>query len=145
LSIGRSPDPHTTQPFNAETGSNLDRNEPFLQMMLRLAKERCPPAVLSLSYADNEDSWRKVTAHRVNTEFMKAGVRGISVIVAAGDGGTGGAWQEDCKSHPVVPSFPGTSPWVTTVGATMMTGKLGTSSQKEVAAALSSGGFSKCE
>jgi tripeptidyl-peptidase-1 len=61
---GRSSDKPTSQP-------NHDQNEPLLQWLINLSKTRCPPAVFSVSYADNEDSWSEDLATRVNHEFKK--------------------------------------------------------------------------
>ncbi|KAH9159722.1 subtilisin-like protein [Lactarius sanguifluus] len=69
--------------------------------------------------------------------FGQLGARGISVLFASGDSGVGGG---DCKKNDgseVVqfqPIFPATCPWITSVGGTMK--------RPEVAAPLSSGGFS---
>ena len=63
-------------------------------------------------------------------EFQKAGVRGISLLFASGDGGA--ACDTHNKYHP---NWPASSPYVTAVGGT-------TSSNPEVAVGLSSGGFS---
>eukprot|EP00935_MAST-01C_sp_MAST-1C-sp1_P001450 g1450.t1 len=106
---GHSPDPLTTQPNN-------EANEPFLDWLIALSEMECPPAVNSISYADNEDSVSLSYALRVNSEFKKGGVRGITYLFASGDDGVGGAWAEPCKRYN--PSFPATSPWVLAVGAT---------------------------
>ena len=51
--------------------------------------------------------------HRVNIEFMKLGVRGVSVITSSGDDGAG------CiNKTKFVPHFPTSSPYVTSVGGT---------------------------
>ena len=108
---GHSPDPFTTQ-------SNGEANEPWVKFMRQLAAAKCVPAVLSISYADNENSCTKPWAQRGNIEFMKAGVRGVSIFVASGDGGVGGAWREPCKGR-LLATWPAGSPYVTAVGATM--------------------------
>lgn len=63
---------------------------------------------------------------------------------ASGDLGVGGAWKEDCGGK-FDPSFPGTSPWVLCVGATIIDKTSGPSDsfpKLETGASLSSGGFS---
>lgn len=138
---GRSPDPVTTQ-------DDGDHNEPFVAFALQVAKSRCPPAVFSISYTDEEDSATRRYATRFATEMAKAGARGISVLVASGDNGSGGAWRENCHGK-FQPSFPSTVPWITAVGGT----SVGQSwpgrhagfthaRYEEVAHAQSSGGFS---
>lgn len=55
-------------------------------------------------------------AHRVNIEFMKLALRGITLIFSSGDGGVGGAQESECTQF--IPTFPSTSPYVTSVGGT---------------------------
>jgi tripeptidyl-peptidase-1 len=57
-------------------------------------------------------------AIRVNTEFMKSGARGVSILVASGDSGTNGRTDPDCSIPKLRPDFPACSPYVTSVGAT---------------------------
>lgn len=40
-----------------------------------------------MSYGDIEASLSSSYAHRLNAEFMKIGIRGVSIIFAAGDSG----------------------------------------------------------
>ncbi|XP_067420745.1 tripeptidyl-peptidase 1 isoform X2 [Emydura macquarii macquarii] len=75
------------------------------------------PWVHSVSYGDNEDSLSRAYMERLNVEFMKAAARGLTVLFASGDEGAG------CRkvaggSHAFQPSFPASSPYVTTVGGT---------------------------
>ncbi|KYQ90377.1 Physaropepsin [Tieghemostelium lacteum] len=69
---------------------------------------------------NGETSQEYVT--RVNTEFMKIGLRGISLLAASGDQGAPGDGNPSCSNNkmPISPIFPGGSPWVTSVGATML-------------------------
>jgi len=87
------------------------------------------PKLFSTSYGEDEDSWSNDAAVRMNTEFQKAGARGITLLFAAGDEGA------NCKGGKYVSETPGSSPWVTAVGGT-------TGLTTESAAGLSSGGFS---
>merc|ERR1719359_2210808 len=57
---------------------------------------------------------------RVNIEFMKIGLRGVSIFVASGDSGANGRSDPTCTDTKLHSSFPGSSPYVTTVGATML-------------------------
>eukprot|EP01133_Synstelium_polycarpum_P012307 gene12307-14434_t len=63
-----------------------------------------------------------VYVDRVNTEYMKLGLRGVTVIVAAGDGGSlGNTINPNCWANKTLsPFFPATSPYATVVGATML-------------------------
>jgi len=114
------------QPFNPE-------NEPFLAFLYAVGNDSKPPQVFSMSYGDYEDTVNFGYAVRVNTEFQKAGVRGITILASSGDGGVAGAQPTSCVKF--IPTFPAASPYVTAVGGT-------TSSSPEVAASFSGGGFS---
>merc|ERR1711916_19673 len=94
------------------------------------------PLVASVSYGWNEeqqcengiggqecqqlgvDSKQYVT--RVNTEFQKIGLRGVSLFVASGDSGANGRTDESCTESHLNPSYPAASPYVTAVGATQV-------------------------
>lgn len=70
---------------------------------------------------DGETSVQYVS--RVNTEFQKIGLRGITLLAASGDQGAPGDSNPYCNNHkvPLSTIFPGASPWVLSVGATMLT------------------------
>lgn len=56
---------------------------------------------------------------RVNTEFLKLALRGVTIVVASGDAGAPGRTNEQCGyGRPMNPVFPGSSPYITSVGAT---------------------------
>ena len=112
---GRSPD-------NAE-------NEPFTKWLNVLSNTTNPPSIFSTSYGEDESSWSEVAADRLNQEFAKAAVRGISLLFASGDEGA------NCEDATVfAPETPASSPFVTAVG--------GTTGRPEIAVGLSTGGFS---
>jgi len=62
---------------------------------LRVLAEPCrtqavdPPQVHSVSYGGNEAGLNASYARRFNIEMQKAGSRGLSILVAAGDDGVG--------------------------------------------------------
>jgi len=62
---------------------------------------------------------------RVNTEFQKIGLRGISLLSASGDSGANGRTDPDCSDKILHPDYPGCSPYVTAVGATQITDSSG--------------------
>ena len=71
--------------------------------------------------------------NRVNAEYLKLAMRGVSMMVASGDSGAPGRSDSGCSgvNRTVVPVFPGSSPWVVSVGATfVVTGKEGNTSFK---------------
>merc|ERR1711907_920397 len=54
---------------------------------------------------------------RVNVEYQKIGLRGVSIIVASGDAGANGKVDQACSGKKFNPTFPAASPYVTAVGA----------------------------
>ncbi|PHH89570.1 hypothetical protein CDD83_5761 [Cordyceps sp. RAO-2017] len=102
-------------------------NEPWLDLVEHLLAKPDDqvPHVLSLSYADNEQSVPRAYAERVCHLFGLLTARGTSVIGGSGDGGARGAQDDsdtchtnDAARRPVtVPTFPSTCPWVTSVGS----------------------------
>lgn len=116
-----------------------ESQEPFLQWLVLLSNMSDLPWVHTISYGDDEDSLSTAYMMRVNTEFMKAGVRGISLLFASGDSGAG-CRHLTKKQNSFRPSFPASSPYVTTVGGT--TFKNAFEITYEVTHYISGGGFS---
>ncbi len=114
-----------TQPGN-------DQNEPFLAFLFNLAAQPQVPWVVSTSYGDNENTVNYDYAVRVNQEFVKAGVRGITLLFSSGDGGVAGGQSGACTTF--IPTYPAGSPFITSVGAT-------TTPTAETGVYFSSGGF----
>ncbi|XP_065830259.1 tripeptidyl-peptidase 1-like [Oscarella lobularis] len=110
-----------------------EKQEPFLQWIMDVGNTSDVPFVFSVSYGDDEDSLDSSYMNRINQEFMKQGARGISLMFASGDDGTG------CNGKSFVPSFPASSPYVTAVGGTEMSDIL---FGHEVGNIISGGGFS---
>ena len=54
--------------------------------MVLISNMSALPWVHTVSYGDDEDSLSNAYMTRINTEFMKAGVRGISLLFASGTG-----------------------------------------------------------
>ena len=57
---------------------------------------------------------------RINTEFQKLGLRGTSIFVSSGDSGVNGRTDPSCTDSTFHATFPGGSPYVTSVGGTEM-------------------------
>jgi len=55
---------------------------------------------------------------RTNVEFQKIGLRGTSLFAASGDSGANGRTDGECTGTVLHASFPGSSPYITAVGAT---------------------------
>merc|ERR1712038_1296940 len=100
-----------------------------------------PPLVNSISYEDNELGPYHVNSKyimRCETEFQKAGFLGLSILFASGDDGVGGWSSDTCKAF--IPHWPGTSPYITSVGGTIPSEI--DANAEEVCWSESSGGFS---
>jgi tripeptidyl-peptidase-1 len=67
----------------------------------------------------------KQYVQKVNVEFQKIGLRGISLLSASGDSGANGRTDPSCTDKILHPDYPGCSPFVTAVGATQITEKSG--------------------
>ena len=95
------------------------------------------PQVVSLSWGWSEiqqctvgkctNETSKQYVDRTNVELMKIGIRGTTVVVAAGDAGSPGRTNELCGSkqlptgwNNINPIFPGGSPYVLSVGASYL-------------------------
>jgi subtilase family serine protease len=80
-----------------------------------------PPKVISISYGSIEYYLLPSTKRLFNIEVMKLGLQGVSVIAASGDDGVAGfgllSQRTICGYYP---TFPASSPYVTTVGGTMV-------------------------
>jgi tripeptidyl-peptidase-1 len=112
-------------------------NEPFLTFLSDMLSLSDPPLVVTTSYGDDELDLDIDYLNKVNQQFQIAGVRGISLLFASGDGGVaGGHGIANCTTFVAV--FPSASPFVTAVGGT----QLNDSTLEESGIDFSSGGFS---
>ncbi|KFV69113.1 Tripeptidyl-peptidase 1, partial [Dryobates pubescens] len=116
-----------------------ESQEPFLAWLVLLSNMSWVPWVHSVSYGDDEDSLSLPYLHRVNAELMKAAARGLSVLFASGDDGAG-CRRVSGGNHTFRPSFPASSPYVTTVGGTSFKNPFLVTT--EVSDYISGGGFS---
>uniref|UniRef100_A0A8C4V479 Tripeptidyl-peptidase 1 n=1 Tax=Falco tinnunculus TaxID=100819 RepID=A0A8C4V479_FALTI len=122
--------------------SNAGRHEsqePFLAWLLLLSNMSSLPWVHSVSYGDDEDSLSQAYMERINVEFMKAAARGLTILFASGDDGAG-CRRVRSGNHTFRPSFPASSPYVTTVGGTSFKNPFLVTA--EVTDYISGGGFS---
>ncbi|KAH9062602.1 subtilisin-like protein [Lactarius deliciosus] len=77
------------------------------------------PQTISISYSHGEQSIPREYAIHVCEQFAELAVRGVSVLVSSGnDGIGGGTCLRDDGTVRFGPTFPGTCPYVTVVGAT---------------------------
>lgn len=96
------------------------------------------PDVASISYGWAEDDQCSINAFATqckgggaaassayvaatNTAFQKLGAMGVTLVVASGDSGAHGRSDGYCSKTTMTPTYPGASPYVTTVGATQFT------------------------
>ncbi|KAH9161633.1 peptidase S8/S53 domain-containing protein [Lactarius sanguifluus] len=108
----------------------------FLMWMAYLVPKEKIPQTMSASYGIYEKDVPAEYARSVCDMFMQLGARGVSVLFGSGDNGVGvGNCQDASGRVQFIPMFPATCPYITSVGGT-------TSSNPEVAAKLSGGGFS---
>ena len=90
----------------------------ILDWATALNNDTQPAWVQSVSYGNDE--CQQVSAdymYTCNTQFMMAGVRGMSVMFASGDQGVWGRTGYDA-SGTFHPDFPASSPYITAVGGT---------------------------
>ncbi|KAF1777160.1 Sedolisin domain [Phytophthora cactorum] len=112
-------------------GSNpySSEDEPFVEFVEDVLALENPPLVVSISYSDDEEHIFDVSpgyARTLDTLLIKMGLRGITVLIAGGDDGVTGLRPEFekvpvedmCKKSG--PQWPSSSPYITTVGATML-------------------------
>jgi len=87
---------------------------PFLDWILDVGSTEDDeiPNVFSVSYGDDESDVGPTYAKRINTEFMKAAARGVSILFSSGDSGA------NCEGNEFSPDFPAALPYVTAVGGT---------------------------
>ncbi|EQC36389.1 hypothetical protein SDRG_06492 [Saprolegnia diclina VS20] len=121
--------------------------EPFLRFMRDVNALEPAPSVVSISYADDECALPLSYRNALDLEFIKAGLRGTTIVVASGDNGVVGSWYlEDfgpklCAKYQ--PSYPSSSPYIVSVGATVNVGGKETGlSIRNGGAITTGGGFS---
>ncbi|KAF5352141.1 hypothetical protein D9758_009245 [Tetrapyrgos nigripes] len=112
--------------------NNSDGVSGFIDIIDTLNAEPAPPQVLTTSYGFNEGDLGSTLATRMCNGYTTLGARGVSLLFSSGDGGVSGSQSQSCTNF--VPTFPGGCPSITSVGATQ--------GVDEVAADLSTGGFS---
>lgn len=110
--------------------------------------------VISTSYSHNENSLTPFYLERQCHEFLKLGLMGVTSLYSSGDRGVAGR-NSQCtdpitgllnngSSGLFTPSFPGTCPYITSVGATQVSPNSSVSDPEAASAQIifSGGGFS---
>ena len=97
---------------------DFDGFSSFLSLVLDSTN---PPRVISISYGQDEPYVSSSEMEYFNVQAMKLGLMGVTIVVAAGDDG---AASPAARGQPgycsYSPSYPGSSPYVVSVGATMV-------------------------
>jgi subtilase family serine protease len=90
------------------------------------------PLVVSMSYGWPEDNQCLIDNNNCNSggyvdylkradaEFMKVAMKGVTLLASSGDQGAPGDSNPFCMTNTISTLYPATSPWVTSVGATML-------------------------
>lgn len=97
-----------------------EADEPFLTWLTTVSNttDGEVPLVFSTSYGEDETAEVPSDySDRINTEFMKCGLRGISLLFASGDSGAASD-SGTCPNDRFMPMWPAGSPYVTAVGGT---------------------------
>ncbi|KAH9162473.1 peptidase S8/S53 domain-containing protein [Lactarius sanguifluus] len=118
------------------TGQGAPGMEDLFSWLEYILDQENIPQTISISYGIEERLMSREYAINVCDQFAMLGVRGVSVLVSSGNDGIGkGTCLRDDGTVRFMPRFPGTCPYVTVVGGAI-------SSEPEVAAEFSGGGFS---
>ncbi|EQC42039.1 hypothetical protein SDRG_00882 [Saprolegnia diclina VS20] len=103
-----------------------DNQEPFVTFMHDINAMEPAPSVVSISYADDECAVPPAYIAALDAEFIKAGLRGTTVVVASGDNGVVGSTLVSFCGRPTCARFetgyPASSPYVLSVGGTQLVG-----------------------
>ncbi|KAK3186957.1 hypothetical protein K4F52_004401 [Lecanicillium sp. MT-2017a] len=121
----------------------ISTNEPYIELLQYFLDKPNDeiPSVLSVSYADDEQSVPRPYAEKVCDMMGVLAARGMTIVIGGGDGGSMGGRKSSCLSNDgnnkkmTIPTFPSTCPYVLTAGAV-------TNAESPKAADFSSGGFS---
>ncbi|KAJ6490995.1 family S53 protease [Mycena sanguinolenta] len=125
--------------FISAGDDNSDGLSGFLDMVLFLINDTKRPDVLTTSYSfQAETDLTLAMATNLCNSYMQLGALGTSLLFSSGDGGVSGGQPQDCFDF--VPVFPGTCPFITSVGSTG--GINQNPGISEIGSDFSSGGFS---
>ncbi|KAF7368024.1 Tripeptidyl-peptidase sed3 [Mycena sanguinolenta] len=125
--------------FISAGDDNPDGLNGFLDMILLLINDPNRPSVLTTSYSfQAETDLTLSVATNLCNMYMQLGALGTSLLFSSGDGGVSGGQPQSCGNY--VPVFPGTCPYITSVGSTG--GINQNPGINEIGSSFSSGGFS---
>ena len=90
----------------------------FSDWLVLVANTQKPALVLIIAYGIDEAGVSYAERDAFNTQAIKLGVMGVTIVVASGDNGAVSARGLDRCYY--APTFPASSPYVTAVGATLV-------------------------
>eukprot|EP01039_Chlorochromonas_danica_P011479 gene11479-12844_t len=116
----------------------------WAKFLLQVASMSNPPDVISMSYSSDEAFISTSTKSNFETEAIKLGTMGVTLVAASGDDGIAGYWYRSgyystCGYHP---QFPASCPYVVAVGGTQgpESGSAEVTCSSRTGAAITSGG-----
>jgi tripeptidyl-peptidase-1 len=119
----------------------------FLTFLLNVSNSAAPASVYSISYGAYEKDISSTNIKLFNTEAMKLGIRGVTLIASSGDDGVSGYNFYSSTSLSLCgyyAQWPASSPYVTAVGGTMngkaLTGTAEIACSTDTGASITSGG-----
>jgi tripeptidyl-peptidase-1 len=93
----------------------------WVEWLTAVADMESPPLVLTIDHLQNEHDTAASVIAAFNAQAMKLSLAGVTLVVPSGDDGVSGPdAREDVLRCGFFPQFPATSPYVTVVGATMV-------------------------
>lgn len=101
--------------FGPDKGKTYD---PFVQFLHEMAANKTVPSVVSFSESMPEDMMDPGYARHLCIMMARVGLRGVSLLFSSGDNGPNGDQATGKHNAIFEPEFPGTCPWVTSVGGT---------------------------
>jgi len=118
--------------------STSSEGDIFLEWIEAVASTPNAPLIHSVSYGSLAPEDPQTDIERFNTEMCKLGLKGLTLFVASGDDGVANFGARGNPSQcGFTPSFPATSPYSTSVGATQGP----ESGQPEIACSSETGGI----
>jgi tripeptidyl-peptidase-1 len=96
-----------------------DTNDAFVHWIEAVAASSNPPLVHSMSYGALEPQLSKSEVNSFNTEAMKLGAQGVTIVASSGDDGVANFQARSAaRKCGYTPSFPASSPYVFAIGGT---------------------------
>ena len=87
----------------------------YIELLIEVANSKNFPKVLIVGYMSSELGLSSIVQNSFNTMAIKLGTMGVTIVSPSGDDGSN--LSEQCGYES---SFPAASPYVLTVGATMV-------------------------